>query len=220
MAQASPYHRIFPPLHQEGYKFTIIFAAITTTLFFLWQPLGWLGVVGTLWCVAFFRDPHRVSPQGKELVLSPADGIFLKTVKAVPPVKSLSTPRQKISIFMNVFNCHVNRSPMAGIVAQSLYHKGKFFNAAWDKASTDNERQVLVIDLPQGKNIIVVQIAGLLARRIVCDAGKGTRLKAGGRFGIIRFGSRVDVYLPQGYKVLVKEGQVSVGGETVIARIK
>lgn len=210
---------VLVPIHQEGYKFIAIFAAITLVLFFIAAPLGWAGVVLTLWCTYFFRDPPRVTPVRDGLLISPADGVVQMIERAVPP-EELGMgidPRQRISIFMNVFDVHVNRSPVDGVVTATAYRPGSFVNAALDKASVDNERQALKIKLANGKEIAVVQIAGLVARRILCDAREGQALKAGQRFGMIRFGSRVDVYLDDGMVPLVIVGQRAVAGETVIA---
>lgn len=210
---------VLVPIHQEGYKFIAIFAAATLILFFIAEPLGWAGVVLTLWCAYFFRDPPRVTPVREGLLISPADGVVQMIERAVPP-EELGMgldPRQRISIFMNVFDVHVNRSPVDGVVTATAYRPGSFVNAALDKASVDNERQALKIKLKNGKEIAVVQIAGLVARRILCNVREGQELKAGQRFGMIRFGSRVDIYLDDGMVPLVIVGQRAVAGETVIA---
>lgn len=210
---------VLVPIHQEGYKFIAIFAVATLILFYIAEPLGWAGVVLTLWCAYFFRDPPRMTPVREGLLISPADGVVQMIERAVPP-EELGMgldPRQRISIFMNVFDVHVNRSPVDGVVTATAYRPGSFVNAALDKASVDNERQALKIKLNNGKEIAVVQIAGLVARRILCDAREGQQLKAGQRFGMIRFGSRVDVYLDDGMVPLVIVGQRAVAGETVIA---
>jgi phosphatidylserine decarboxylase len=206
------------PIHPEGYLFIGIFALASLVLFIIWRPLGWLGVVLTLWCVYFFRDPIRVTPVRDGLVVAPADGKISSVALAVPPAElglgSESVPR--VSIFMSVFDVHVNRSPVSGEIERIVYRPGKFLNADLDKASEDNERNGLVVRTPSGR-YGVVQIAGLVARRIVCFVKEGQLVAAGERFGLIRFGSRVDIYLPAGTKPLVAVGQYALGGETVIA---
>ena len=211
----------FAPIHREGYAFIGAFALLALILFLIWSPLGWIGLLLTAWCAYFFRDPPRVSPLRDGLVVSPADGTISKVTTAVPPAElDLGVgPLWRVSIFMNVFNCHVNRSPASGRVARIVYRAGKFINADLDKASEDNERNGLVVETPDGK-IGVVQIAGLVARRIVCFVREGDRILIGERFGLIRFGSRLDVYLPEGIKPLVAEGQTAVAGETVIADVR
>ena len=206
------------PIHREGYPFIGGFALLALVLFLIWKPLGWIAVLLTAWCAYFFRDPPRASPVRAGLVVSPADGTISKVTTAVAPAElDLGTaPLWRISIFMNVFNCHVNRSPASGRIARIVYRAGKFINADLDKASEDNERNGLVIEAP-GARIGVVQIAGLVARRIVCFAREGDQILIGDRFGLIRFGSRLDVYLPEGIKPLVAEGQTAIAGETVIA---
>ncbi len=206
------------PIHPEGYLFIGIFALVSLVLFIVWRPLGWIGVVLTLWCVYFFRDPVRVTPVRDGLVVAPADGRISSVALAVPPAElglgSESVPR--VSIFMSVFDVHVNRSPVSGEVERIVYRPGKFLNADLDKASEDNERNGLVVRTPSGR-FGVVQIAGLVARRIVCFVKEGQLVSAGERFGLIRFGSRVDVYLPAGTRPLVSAGQYALGGETIIA---
>ena len=206
------------PIHREGYRFVAAFAVGTLILFYIFAPFGWMGLILTLWCAYFFRDPDRVSPVREGLILSPADGIVQRIEPAVPPaeLKLGDTERLRISIFMNVFDVHVNRSPVDGTVECTNYRPGKFFNAALDKASEDNERQALAIRLVDGRQIAVVQIAGLIARRIVCGVDEGDRVHAGARFGMIRFGSRVDVYLDADISPMVVAGQRAVAGETVI----
>ncbi|MCF7700623.1 phosphatidylserine decarboxylase [Loktanella sp. M215] len=210
------------PMHPEGRRFVAIFAAIAVVLFLIWQPLGWLGVLLTVWCYYFFRDPERVTPQRADLVISPADGIVSLIEPAVPPAElgMADTPLTRVSVFMNVFNCHVNRAPVSGTVKAIAYRPGKFFNASLDKASVDNERNSVAITMADGRDIAVVQIAGLVARRIVCFVKPDTALVPGERFGLIRFGSRLDVYLPEGVAPLVSLGQTMVAGETVIADLK
>ena len=210
------------PMHPEGRKFVAIFAAITLVLFLIWDVLGWVGVGLTIWCYYFFRDPERVSPQGDSLVLSPADGIVSLIEPAVPPSELglPDTPLTRVSVFMSVFNCHINRAPVAGEITAVSYRPGKFFNASLDKASSDNERNSLVIRRDDGRDIVVVQIAGLVARRIVCFVKPSDRVMSGERFGLIRFGSRLDVYLPQGVDPCVRVGQTMIAGETILADLK
>ena len=211
---------VLVPIHREGYRFIAIFAAVTLVLF--WLNLGilaWIGLILTLWCAYFFRDPERVTPLREGLVISPADGRVSAIEEVIPPVE-LDMPRQavtRISVFMNVFDVHVNRSPIDAAIARIIYVPGLFLNADLDKASLDNERQALTLERDNGQRIGVVQIAGLVARRIVKFAGEGEHLAAGQRFGLIRFGSRVDVYLPQGVKAMACIGQRAVAGETVLA---
>ena len=206
------------PVHREGLPFIGAFALASLVLFWLWSPLGWLGTVATLWCVYFFRDPVRVTPIREGLVIAPADGRISRIANAVPP-KDLNLGERalpRVSIFMSVFDCHVNRSPASGRIERIAYHAGAFINAELDKASENNERNSLVIATSKSR-IAVVQIAGLVARRIVCTVRQGATVGAGERIGMIRFGSRVDVYLPEGVTPLVAEGQTATAGETVIA---
>ena len=207
------------PMHREGIKFLLIFALITIGLFFISDWLGWAGVGITIWCYYFFRDPQRTTPTRDGLLVSPADGIISLIEKAVPPEELGMSPEAliRVSVFMNVFNCHVNRAPIAGDVVSIAYRAGKYFNASLDKASSDNERNSLVLKIADGRQIAVVQIAGLVARRIVCFVKTSQVMRTGERFGLIRFGSRVDVYLPEGVHPLVSVGQSMVAGETVIA---
>ncbi|WP_306151183.1 phosphatidylserine decarboxylase [Roseovarius sp. MMSF_3281] len=209
------------PMHPEGRKFVAVFAAITLVLFLIWDVLGWVGVGLTIWCYYFFRDPERFAPARDGLVLSPADGIVSLIEPATPPAELglPDAPLTRVSVFMSVFNCHVNRAPVPGRVTAIAYRPGKFFNASLDKASKDNERNSLVIRMDDGQDIAVVQIAGLVARRIVCFVKQGDHVQAGGRFGLIRFGSRLDVYLPDGVKPHVRVGQTMIAGETVIAEL-
>jgi phosphatidylserine decarboxylase len=209
------------PIHREGYPFIAVFAVVALILFWIWSPLGWIALMLTIWCVYFFRDPARVTPVREGLIVSPADGRVSCVVNALPP-KELELgdqPLPRVSIFMSVFDCHVNRSPIAGRIERIVYHKGLFLNADLDKASEDNERNAFVIAGPN-ERIGVVQIAGLIARRILCFVRVGEMMSAGGRIGMIRFGSRVDVYLPYGTKPLVAEGQTAIAGETLIADLK
>jgi len=209
------------PMHPEGLKFVGIFAGITVVLWLINSYLGLIGLGLTIWCYYFFRDPERVPPARPGLVISPADGVVSLIERAVPPpeLSMPAEPMMRVSVFMNVFNCHVNRTPVTGEIVQIAYHAGKFFNASLDKASEQNERNGLRIRLDDGRELAVVQIAGLVARRIVCFIERGAKLTAGERFGLIRFGSRVDVYLPEGVEPLVSIGQTMVAGETVIAEL-
>ncbi|MGB0683584.1 MAG: phosphatidylserine decarboxylase [Magnetovibrionaceae bacterium] len=210
---------VLVPLHPAGTPFILIFAAATVGLWFVWPPLVFVGVVLTAWCAYFFRNPDRVTPEGDNLVISPADGVIQSVVKAVPPaeLEMGDQPLTRVAVFMNVFNVHVNRSPLAGTITKTSYKPGKFFNASLDKASEFNERQSLKVTSPGGVDIGFVQIAGLVARRILCFVKEGDLIAAGERFGLIRFGSRVDVFLPEGVAVLVVPGQIAVAGETVLA---
>lgn len=207
------------PMHPEGRRFVAIFAVIALVLFLIWTPLGWIGVGITVWCYYFFRDPQRTTPSREGLLVSPADGIVSLIEKAVPPAElgMADEALTRVSVFMNVFNCHVNRAPIAGEIAAVAYRPGKFLNASLDKASDDNERNSVCIQMNDGRQIAVVQIAGLVARRIVCFVEKGRTLGTGERFGLIRFGSRLDVYLPDGVQPLVSVGQSMIAGETVLA---
>jgi phosphatidylserine decarboxylase len=209
------------PIHREGYPFIAVFAIVALVLFALWQPLGWAGLIATVWCMYFFRDPPRIVPVREGLVVSPADGRVSRVAPAVPPVElGLGDgPLPRISIFMSVFDCHVNRSPVGGRIEAIAYRAGKFINADLDKASEDNERNALRIGTGAGP-IGVVQIAGLIARRIVCTVREGQEVAAGERIGMIRFGSRLDVYLPVGTATLVAEGQTAIAGETVLADLR
>lgn len=210
------------PVHPAGWMFIAIFAVVSLGLSILWSAFGWLGLIATAWCVYFFRDPLRVTPMREGLIVSPADGVVQKIVKVTPPAELElgAGERTRISIFLNVFNVHVNRIPMEGSISKLHYHAGAFFNAALDKASEENERQLVKITTPDGLTLGVVQIAGLVARRILCDLKDGQSVKTGERFGIIRFGSRVDVYLPPDVVPLVIEGQTCIGGETILADLK
>ncbi|MBO6865533.1 MAG: phosphatidylserine decarboxylase [Pseudomonadota bacterium] len=209
------------PMHPEGFKFVGVFAAITVVLFLIWEPLGWIGVGLTVWCYYFFRDPARITPQVPGLVISPADGIvsLIETVSPPPELGMGDAPRLRVSVFMSVFNCHINRAPVPGEVVKVAYTPGKFLNASLDKASKDNERNGIVIRMDDGRDLGVVQIAGLVARRILCFSKEGDHLRRGERFGLIRFGSRLDVYLPEGVGTEVSIGQTMIAGETVIARL-
>lgn len=207
------------PIHRAGWPFIAIAAVVAILLAFVAQPLFWLGLLVAAWMVYFFRDPPRVTPQGERLVVSPADGIVQAIAQRRPPpeLELGETPRTCISVFLNVFDVHVNRTPVGGRVARLAYHQGKFLNAFDDKASELNERQSLRIETAQGEAFGLVQIAGLIARRIVREVTEGAVLHAGQRIGMIRFGSRCDVYLPDGYTPLVTVGQTALAGETVFA---
>ncbi|MDD7971908.1 phosphatidylserine decarboxylase [Roseinatronobacter alkalisoli] len=210
---------VVKPIHREGYKFIPVFAAATLVMFLIWQPLGWVGLGLTVWCYYFFRDPDRQTPVREGLLVSPADGVISLIEPAVPPaeLEMGDQPLTRVSVFMNVFNCHVNRAPIAGRVTKISYRPGKFLNASLDKASVDNERNSMALEIADGRRIAVVQIAGLVARRILCEVEEGQTLETGARFGMIRFGSRVDVYLPEGVQPLVALGQTMISAETVIA---
>lgn len=209
------------PVHPQGYPFIAAFALLALVLFFVWQPLGWLAAIVAAWCAYFFRDPPRITPAREGLVVSPADGTVSRVSLAVPPrdLRLGDRPLPRVSIFMSVFDCHVNRCPVAGRFVTIAYRPGKFVNADLDKASEDNERNALVIETTNAR-IGVVQIAGLVARRIVCFVREGEQRGAGERFGLIRFGSRLDVYLPEATTPLVAEGQTAIAGETVIADLR
>ena len=211
--------KVFPPIHNEGYKFLVIFTVATIILYLISSFLGLIGLVLTIWCYYFFRDPERYSIDDDDYLVSPADGLVLQVQENEGP-KELNLENKKftkVSIFMNVFDCHVNRSPCAGKVTEILYKPGKFFNASLDKASEENERNYYKITNSKGEDIIVVQIAGLIARRIVTDTSENSDLKQGERIGMIRFGSRADLYF-ENYKPLVKVNQKTIAGESLIAK--
>lgn len=219
---------ILVPINREGWPFIAIFAILTLALMagayaLDWtsavQPIAWIGGILTVWCICFFRDPHRVTPTRDGLVICPADGVVQLIDRAAPPAElgMGDAERTRVCVFMNVFNVHVNRSPLDGVVKKVAYRPGKFLNASLDKASVDNERMSLSLETKNGTEIAFVQIAGLVARRIVCWTKEGDELKAGERFGMIRFGSRVDVYLPEGVEPMVCLGQTTKAAETVLA---
>ena len=213
------FSKIFPKLHSEGYKFLVIAVVLTIIFYSFSNFLGLVGLVLTIWVYYFFRDPERVIIEDDNYLVSPADGEVIK-VEEVNGPKELGLENKKfnkVSIFMNVFDCHVNRTPCAGLVEEILYKPGKFLNASLDKASEDNERNYYKIKDPHGNEIVIVQIAGLIARRIVCETNKNQDLKQGERIGMIRFGSRADIYY-ENYKPLVKIGQRSISGETLLAK--
>jgi phosphatidylserine decarboxylase len=219
MSFAASIRQQLTPIHPEGYPFIGGFALAALVLFWLWSPLGWIGLIATLWCIYFFRDPPRVTPLREGIVVAPADGRVCQVVSVMPPreLDLGEAPLPRISIFMSVFDCHINRSPVAGRIERIVYRAGKFISADLDKASEENERNAFVIVTETAQRLAVVQIAGLIARRIVCFARESDLLGAGQRIGMIRFGSRVDVYLPVGTRVLVGEGQIAIAGETVLA---
>jgi len=214
--------RILVPIHREGWRFAGLFAIATLLLWWLWSPLGWIGLIATLWCMYFFRDPPRVTPIRAGLVIAPADGVVQSIEPAVPPPElgMPALPLIRIGVFMNVFDVHVNRIPIDGTVLALSYRPGKFFNASLDKASEFNERQSVRLRAPEGQEFALVQIAGLVARRIRSELEANQTVRAGERFGLIRFGSRVDVYLPEGVAPQVVVGQRSVAGETVLADLQ
>ena len=213
------FSKIFPKVHAEGYKFLVIAGIITIVFYIFSNFLGLIGLVLTIWVYYFFRDPERVIIDNDNYLVSPADGEVIK-VEEVDGPKELGLENKKfkkISVFMNVFDCHVNRTPCAGKIEEILYKPGKFVNASLDKASEDNERNYFKIKDPHNNDIIVVQIAGLVARRIVCESNKDQELKQGDRIGMIRFGSRADIYY-ENYEPLVKVGQKAISGETLLAK--
>jgi phosphatidylserine decarboxylase len=218
MNLADTIRKTFVPIHREGYPFIAGFAVATLILGAFWSVLFWIGLILTAWCAYFFRDPVRVTPVDDRLVVSPADGVVSSVGPAVPP-RELgigTTEMMRVSVFMDVFSCHINRAPVRGRITRIEHRPGKFLNAELDKASVENERNGIVIESPNGV-VAAVQIAGLVARRIVCWVEANTSIGVGERLGMIRFGSRVDVYLPQGAVPRVAVGQISVAGETVIA---
>jgi len=213
---------VIVPINRAGWPFIVAAFVIAVVLGFLWAPLFWLGFLATTFCVYFFRDPPRVTPTREGLVVSPADG-RLEMIEQAPPPPELEMgdePLTRVSVFLNVFDVHVNRVPLGGVVEGLSYRPGKFLNAALDKASEENERMSVKVESEDGRQIAFVQIAGLIARRIKCDLKLGNRVATGEVFGLIRFGSRMDVYLPQGVQPLVALGQRMVAGETVIADLQ
>ena len=213
------FDKIFPKLHNEGYKFLVIFGLATLVLYLINSFLGLIGLVLTIWVYYFFRDPDRISINDEDYLVSPADGVVLQVMETNGP-KELNLENKKftkVSIFMNVFDCHVNRIPCSGEIEEIMYVAGKFLNASLDKASEDNERNYYKIKNSFGEEIVVVQIAGLVARRIVTETSKGEKLDQGSRIGMIRFGSRAELYF-ENYKPLVKIDQKTIAGETLIAK--
>lgn len=211
--------KVFAPLHPDGIRFVLAGAGVTALLFLLARPAGWIGLIATVWVVYFFRDPWRVTPDRPGLLVSPADGIVVSVAPAAPPPElDMGTGAvARIGIFLNIFDVHVTRTPAGGRVTALRYTKGRFLNASLDKASEHNERMAIRLAPSEGPQVAFVQIAGLVARRIVCELREGQQVVAGQRMGLIRFGSRVDVYCPPPYVPLVVEGQRMVAGETVLA---
>lgn len=211
--------KFLAPIHPDGWKFVAGSIALMVILFVVWTPLGWIAAIGALWCAYFFRDPWRVTPMRRGLIVAPADGLVVSVGPAMPPreLEMGDQPMLRVGIFLNVLDVHVNRVPATGRIRRLRYTKGKFVNASFDKASEDNERMAVAMTTEEGKDIAFVQIAGLVARRIVCTLKEGEQVVAGQRFGLIRFGSRTDIYLPPEWSPLVIVGQRMIGGETVIA---
>lgn len=217
-----PYEDFTKIIHREGYIFVVVFAVAAFILSSFSSTLGWVGGIATVWCAYFFRNPDRLTPTADDLVISSADGVVQKITETIPP-EELGLGKVdmiRVSVFLNIFNVHVNRVPATGKILALKYHPGRFFNASLDKASVHNERQSVLMETNNGTKIGFVQIAGLIARRIVCDLEEDQEVQAGQRYGIIRFGSRVDIYLPLKTAILVSEGQTCVAGETVIADLK
>ena len=215
--------KFIPPIHPAGFPFIIIFIVAALILSVISDFLGWVGFILTIWCTYFFRDPERVKPDKKNILLSPADGKILFVGKSKSPDNlsdNQSKEMQKISIFMNVFDVHINRIPISGKISWLKYVPGTFLNASLDKSSEDNERMIIKIEYSKNKYVYVVQIAGLIARRIKCDLSENQSVTIGDRFGLIRFGSRVDLYFPNDCDPLVSEGQTSISGETILADFK
>lgn len=213
---------ILQMIHSDGWKFVAAFAVFSFVLAMIGPNLGWIGAILTAWCMYFFRNPERVVPIREGLLVSPADGVVCQVVSVVPPLdyELGDGPLTRVSIFLNVFDVHVNRVPIAGVIRKVIYHEGQFLNASFDKASDKNERNTVVVDSTTGERIAFTQIAGLIARRIRCDVAPQDNVETGQVFGLIRFGSRMDVYLPDGIEPLVIEGQRMIAGETVIADLK
>ena len=213
---------VIKPMHPEGRRFVALFAAATLVLFLFWAPLGVVGTALTVWCYYFFRDPERFAPDLPDHALSAADGVVSAVEEAVPPAELGlgAAPRTRVSVFMSVFDVHVNRMPVQARIVRIAYRPGAFVSASLDKASEDNERNSLLLELPDGREMVVTQIAGLVARRIVTFTQEGAALERGERFGLIRFGSRVDHYLPQGARPVVRVGQRAVAGETPLADLR
>jgi phosphatidylserine decarboxylase len=208
-------------IHPDGWKFVAIFALVTCVLGYFSDVLLWLGIILTSWCIYFFRTPVRVTPLGNDFVISPADGKVILIKKVAPPKAFEMSDEEcfRVSIFLNVFDVHVNKVPMSGTIEKVIYHPGKFVNASFDKASDDNERNTIVVKNDRGIQVAATQIAGLIARRIVCNVHEKSQVLAGQEFGLIRFGSRVDVYLPVGVEPLVVVGQRAIAGETILAHL-
>ncbi|MGI9425655.1 MAG: phosphatidylserine decarboxylase [Hyphomicrobiaceae bacterium] len=213
---------LFVPIHRDGHKFLGIGLAATVLFFLIWPPIGWICAIATAWVAYFFRDPDRVTPLREGLVIAPADGQIVAIDRVAPPPELAldGGERVRISIFLSIFDMHINRAPVAGRITRSVYVPGAFIRASDDQASDENERRALVIETPGGAEIAVLQIAGMISRRIVTFAGEGDTVGVGQRFGLIRFGSRVDLYLPNGQAALVSIGQRMMAGETVVADLK
>lgn len=212
---------VVTPIHKEGHMFIAIFLFVAFLLFLISEPLGWIGLLLTAWCMYFFRDPERVVPKTKGVLVSPADGMVSAVKSVIPPVELNmgDKPRVRITVFLSVFDVHVNRVPAAGEITESVYVPGEFISAADDDAGERNERQLLRMTTEEGHDIAFSQVAGLIARRILCDVEVGQSLNRGDKFGLIRFGSRNDIYLDEGMEALVEVGQTMIGGETVIAKV-
>ena len=221
MAESDGVGPTFVPIHRAGWPFVGIFVVITLILAWLWLPLFGIGLILTGWCAYFFRDPNRTTPDDQTIVVSPADGVIQSLKARVPPpeLEMGDEPRPCVSVFMNVFDVHVNRTPVPGEIVRKAYHAGKFLNASFDKASDENERQSYRMQTEQGHQVALVQIAGLVARRILSFVHEGQSVEAGERVGLIRFGSRCDVYLPEDVVPKVIIGQRAVAGETVLAHL-
>ncbi|MEX0298503.1 MAG: phosphatidylserine decarboxylase [Kordiimonas sp.] len=211
---------VMTPIHKEGHIFVAAFFVVSILLFYVWEPAAWVGLIVSAWCLYFFRDPDRVIPDESGVLVSPADGTVCSISETVPPAElgMGDEERIRITIFLSVFNVHVNRVPAAGKITAAAHVPGKFLNAAAENASEENERQLIRMTTEDGKDIAFAQIAGLVARRILCDLKEGDEVDRGDRFGLIRFGSRTDIYLDKGQTAMVKVGQTMIGGETVIAR--
>ena len=210
---------VLVPIHPAGWPFIVAALLAALVLYLIWAPLVWVGLVAAALCAYFFRDPERVVPVRAGLVVAPADGLISGVEQAVPPeeLDLGADPLTRVSIFLSVLDVHMNRIPVDGTISELAYRQGKFVNAAFDKASQDNERQSIRLTTAEGRDIALVQIAGLIARRIICNLAQGQRVRTGERFGLIRFGSRADIYLPKGVAPLVAPGQRMIGGESVIA---
>lgn len=217
-----PYDDLGKVIHKEGYIFVALFAIVTFVFASFSTTLGWIGGICTAWCAYFFRNPERMTPVGDDLVISAADGVVTSVAETVPPAELNMGDQEmiRVSVFLSVFNVHINRIPASGKILALHYHPGKFLNASLDKASVHNERQSVLMETKSGVKLAFVQIAGLIARRIVCDLEEEQEVQSGQRYGLIRFGSRADIYLPLKTAIMVTEGQTCIAGETVIADLK
>ncbi len=217
-----PYDDLGKVIHKEGYIFVALFAIVTFVFASFSGTLGWIGGICTAWCAYFFRNPERMTPVGDDLVISAADGVVTSITETVAPAELDMGDQEmiRVSVFLSVFNVHINRIPASGKILALHYHPGKFLNASLDKASVHNERQSVLMETKNGVKLGFVQIAGLIARRIVCDLEEDQEVESGQRYGLIRFGSRADIYLPLKTAILVTEGQTCIGGETIIADLK